>query len=236
MARAGLEPCARRIHETLLFPAYAVFARFCVLLGCPQIPPKFVSSGSLWGALLLGADRPATLLWNREPWGRGDRKLSRRSRRRRSLRGGRGHGHRLPGHTDRPQDDLDREKRAADRQPVGQILDPVAVRVEIRLDPDPGGPIGLGDVLYAPVSLSASRAFPRKANTSLCGSRIQIALVRHRTNGPSARIAKTSSEPWFALAPRNDPDIDAAATKVPARARNPPSARSCSAKASAFSW
>jgi hypothetical protein len=69
------------------------------------------------------------------------------------------------------------------------------------------------------LSLWARSASPRKAKTILWGSRIQIALARHSTNATRARTAHRSSDVWPDLAPRNDPEIEAAATTVPARVR-----------------
>jgi hypothetical protein len=55
---------------------------------------------------------------------------------------------RLPGHADRPKDDLDREQRAAESEPIRKDLDAVAIGVEIGLESKAGGAVGLGDILH----------------------------------------------------------------------------------------
>ena len=56
-----------------------------------------------------------------------------------------------------------------------------------------------------------------------------MALPTHRANETIASTPNPPREPWFVLAPKNEPAIEAAASTVPARALRPESARSCSA-------
>ena len=58
-----------------------------------------------------------------------------------------------------------------------------------------------------------------------------MALPTHRAKEIMARTPQTPREPWLVLAPKNEPAMEAAASTVPARARSPVRARSCSASA-----
>src|ERR1019366_5992176 len=100
------------------------------------------------------------------------------------------------------------------------------------------GSIQLSAARYASVtstiprrSPSSMSSAPPKARTSSRGSSTQMALPKHIAYEIVARTVHALSVWLPALAPKNEPAIDAAPRIVPAPTRNPDSARSCSASA-----
>jgi hypothetical protein len=135
-------------------------------------------------ALLLVA---AALLRNGEAGRWGCRKLRRRLRCGWGGRWGRGHALRVSGEADRPEDDFEGQAGAADREPVGESLDRIAVRRDRRVHPENGRAVALLDFNATHVIALSEQRCPTERETRTGGGEEPRSRLRRLGRRRSAR-------------------------------------------------